>query len=432
MQGNSPKLFITRRFFPFFVTQFLGAFNDNLFKQALVVLITFTVASGGQSGLDPAMLVTIAAGLFILPFFLFSALAGQLADRYEKHQLIRIIKMVEVALMLLAAYGFWHGHSIFLLLVLFLMGTQSAFFGPVKYGVLPELINRDELINGNALIETGTFLAILLGTIAGGLLVLAEQGSVIIAYGLVLVAMMGFASSCAVPRTPNKNPDMPVHLNIFRETKNVMVLAMSKRTIWLAIVGISWFWFIGATFLAQLPSFVKTVLQGDEQVVTFLMCAFSIGIGVGSLLCNLILKGQISTKYMVWALFGMSVFIADFYAVILMNDLGQVSSGNNLQDLTAFLKAGHNIRIFVDFALIAICGGIYIVPLYALLQDQSPPHERARMIAANNIVNSLLMVMSAVLAIAIIAAGFDVADIFAVIAGLNALFYFYIRRLKVT
>ncbi len=269
MQESQFHLLKTKRFLPLFITQFLGAFNDNLFKNALVILITYVIAD--RAGMNPQVLVTMAAGVFILPFFLFSATAGQLADKYEKSHLIRIIKLVEIFLMIGAGIGFYFESPYFLLSVLFLMGTQSTFFGPIKYGILPEQLREDDLIGGNGIIESGTFIAILLGTIFGGLLILSDSGSTLISTMIVLVAISGWLISFQIPRTRPADPTLSVNYNFITETWNMISHARKNREVFLSILGISWFWLVGATFISQFSNYSKITLGGDEQVYTLLL-----------------------------------------------------------------------------------------------------------------------------------------------------------------
>jgi len=303
MHESQLHLLRTRRFLPLFVTLFLGAGNDNLFKNAIAVFVLYRIA--GQASLDGGILVTVAAGIFILPFFLFSATGGQLADKLDKALLIRAVKLAEVLIMALGAVALFTGDVYFMLGVLFLMGTQSAIFEPVKYSILPVHLHEDELIGGNAFLEAGTFVAILLGTIAGGLLVLIENGITVIATGIVGLALMGLAASFYIPRAEAPEPDLAINPNLMAETWATIRRATSKRAIFLSILGISWFWLIGATLLAQFPNLAKSVFNADNQVVTLLLVVTTIGIGLGSLLCDTILKGEVSAKYVPFAAFGM-------------------------------------------------------------------------------------------------------------------------------
>ena len=411
-----------QRFLPLFATQFLGAFNDNAFKNALVVLITYEVALG--AGGDAQIMVTAAAGLFILPFFLFSATAGQLADKLEKSRLIRIIKLVEILLMILAVVGFATGSVALLMGVLFCMGTQSTFFGPLKYGILPDHLKAEELIGGNALIEAGTFLAILFGTILSGLLVLSDGGRVTIMALVIVVAIGGYVASRFIPSAGPAAPELNINPNILGETLAILRHAASRREIILSILGISWFWLVGATFLSQFPTYSKDVLGADEQVLTLFLATFSIG--VGSLLCNRALKGEVTAKYVPLGALGMALLSYDLVAA---SARGMAGPEAELVGLLGFLSAAANWRIILDLLGIAICGGVYIVPLYTILQDRSAESHRARNIAANNIMNALFMVAAAVMVTAMLALSFTVTQVFLAVAVGNTLVAIYICKL---
>ena len=420
MSENQYHLFQTPRFLPLFVTQFLGALNDNLFKNALVILILYRVANA--AGLDGQILVTVAAGAFILPFFLFSATAGQLADKFEKSRLIRIIKLAEILIMGLAVAGFLWGDPYLMLAVLFLMGTQSTFFGPLKYAILPDHLHEDELISGNALIEAGTFLAILIGTILGGVMILTENGISLVSTSIVVLAVCGWLSSFFIPRAEPPSPDLKLNPNVLAETWNIIRAATSRRDIRLTILGISWFWLVGATFLTQFPGLAKNVIGADEHVVTLFLATFSIGIGLGSLLCNKLLAGEITAKYVPFGALGMTLFTLDlFFATS-----GLVPTPGELQGIAAFLSRPAAWRILADLTAISVCGGIFIVPLYAILQWRSEAAQRARTVAANNIVNALFMVVGAAGATLMLLAEMSVPDIFLVVASFNGVVAIYV------
>lgn len=393
----------SRRFFPFFAAQFLGAANDNFYKNALVILIAYRL--GGE---DAALQVTLAAGLFILPFFLFSASAGQLADRFDKARLVRLVKALEIIIMALGAAGFlWHQEGL-LLGVLFLMGAQSSLFGPVKYAILPAIVAERDLIGANALVEGGTFLAILLGTIAGGLLVLTPNGEIIVACTVVGLAVAGWAAALYVADVAPAAPNVRINLNIFTETAAIIRHAHANAAIYPPMLAISWFWLLGATFLAQFPNYAKGPLHADEQAVTLMLALFTIGVAVGSGLCGHLLKGRISLKIVPWSILLMSIFIIDLYFA---TPRGPIDGGPviALGDLIAMPRVW---RIMGDLTMIAVSGGFYIVPLYATIQKRSDPRHRARNIAALNVLNALFMVASAAIAAAMLAQGTGVAGIF--------------------
>ncbi|MEO5374123.1 MAG: acyl-[ACP]--phospholipid O-acyltransferase [Alphaproteobacteria bacterium] len=413
MRDGAFHLLARRRFLPLFIAQFLGAANDNIFKNALVILIIYRL--GEQAGAAPQVLVTAAAGVFILPFFLFSATAGQLSDRYEKSGLMRRVKLAEVGIALLGAWALMTATVPGMLVVLFLFGLQATFFGPLKYAVLPEHLAESDLINGNALIEGGTFLAILLGTIAGGMLVLTEGGTATVSVLMVVFATGGYGASLFLPPAHAGNPAVAVPVNILRETFTVLGMIRKRREIFLSVLGISWFWLVGATYLAQFPAFAKDVLQADQHAVTLMLTVFSVGIGIGSVLCGRMLKGEISARHVPFAALGMTLFAFDLW---LASSAGGAAAGT-IADLNQFLARPGAWRILADLLGLAVCGGIYIVPLYAILQARSDEAVRARVIAANNIMNAAFMVLSALAGAAMLAAGLSVPQVFLVTAIAN-------------
>ncbi|HEV7371771.1 acyl-[ACP]--phospholipid O-acyltransferase [Arenibaculum sp.] len=396
-------LLAKRRFGFLFATQFLGAFNDNLFKSALTILIAFRLVEG-EAG---ALLVTLAAGLFVLPFFLFSAHAGLLADKCQRSVMTRWIKGVEVGVMAFGAWAILAGSVPAMLALVFLMGAQSTYFGPIKYGLLPDHLGEDELLGGNALIEAGTFLSILLGTIAGGLVLVVPGGESWAAIGVVAVAVVGFALSFGIPDAPVRSPGLRVGFNLWAQTRDVVRHARSSRNAFLAILGISWFWFTGATFLSQFPAFVRDVLGGDETVVTLLLVCFSVGVGLGSLGCNRLLGGKVSARYVPAAAIAITAFTVDLY----LASSGRVPAAGAVS-AQAFLADPANWRVMADLLAIAVSGGMFVVPLYAILQTTSEPEHRSRDIAANNVVNSAFTVASALLCLALLAVGLSVPEIF--------------------
>ncbi|MCV2218411.1 MFS transporter [Thauera sp. Sel9] len=441
------KLMEQRRFLPFFLTQFLGAFNDNFYKNALVVLITFQAAR--LTELSPGVLVNLAAGLFILPFLLFSAIAGQFADKFEKSRLIRWTKLLEIGLMLLAALGFALMSLPLLLATLFLMGTQSAIFGPVKYAILPQMLDETELVGGNALVESGTFLAILLGTIVGGLLIEAPNGVAWVSAGTLAVAVLGYLSSRAIPPAAAVDPQMKIAWSPVRQTWQMIRFAADERTVFLSILGISWFWFYGAMFLSQFPGFAATVLGGDEKAVTLLLAVFSLGIALGSLLCERLSGKQVEIGLVPFGSIGLTLFGLDLWwasagleaagfgaAGLGAAGLGAAGSGAAgleagaaMRPLAELLAEPVVWRILFDLVMLSLCGGFYIVPLYALVQSRSAPSHRSRIIAANNILNALFMVAAAGLGAGLLVAGASVPQLFLATALLNAAVAIYIYTL---
>lgn len=404
-----------RRFWPLFASQFLGAGNDNVFKNAIAILVIYRLSE--LSPVAPEILVSVAAGLFILPFFLFSATAGQIADRYEKSGLIRRVKLAEIFIALLGAAALLIPSIPGMLFVLFLLGLQSTFFGPLKYAILPEQLAEDELVDGNALIEGGTFLAILLGTVAGGTLVLGEGGTATVAALMVGLAVAGWVASLYLPAARPGNPAIAIEANFLKEAGAVLGLVRRQRALFLSVLGISWFWLVGATYLAQFPAFAKQVLRADEQAVTLMLTVFSVGIGIGSVLCTRLLKGEISAHPVPFAALAMTFFAFDLW--LSGNGYGRTMDGAGVQTLEQFLARPAAWRVLIDLLLLAIAGGIYIVPLYTILQARSEAGERARVIAANNIVNAAFMVASAAGSAGLLALGFSVPELFLTVAILN-------------
>ena len=401
---NQLDLLHNRHFLPLFLTQFLGAFNDNVYKNALVIFIAFTQA--GRSGDNASVLVILAGGVFILPFFLFSAVAGQVADRYEKALLIRWIKSAEILIMGIALGGFLLQDIVVLMITLFLMGAQSTFFGPLKYGILPQHLAETELVGGNGLIQMGTYLAILGGTILGGVLVaIGERGPAVTGIVVILVACLGRLSSSYIPPAAASDPTLRLDWNPARQTMIVMQLAARPLLQLVTILAISWFWLVGATFLSLIPTYVRDVLHGDEYVATLLLTAFSVGIGSGSVLCERFSRGHIEPGLVLFGAAGISLLATDMY--FLDPAVSAVITG-----AAAFLSRWDTWHVLIDLALIGFFGGIYIVPLYAMLQHRSDPHQRARVIAANNICNALFMVVSAIIVIALVKAGYTPQQIF--------------------
>jgi acyl-[acyl-carrier-protein]-phospholipid O-acyltransferase/long-chain-fatty-acid--[acyl-carrier-protein] ligase len=424
MKTTQFALLNTRRFLPLFITQFLGAFNDNTFKNALVILITYRLAT--LAGLNAQILVTLAAGIFILPFFLFSSVAGQLADKYEKSHLISIIKIIEVFLMVLATLGFYLQSVPLLMSVLFLLGTHATFFGPLKYAILPDALRENELIAGNGLIEAGTFLSILLGTMFGGLLILHQYGEYIISAIVLVIAITGWIASLFIPKAENYDHTLKVNYNIIKETFTLLQYSKKRWDLFLAILGISWFWLIGATFLSEFPVFAKEILHANENVVTFFLTLFSIGMALGSLFCNKLLQGKVHATYVPLGALGITLFMVDLYFAAA--NVKVITTGE-LTGLSQFLHTFNGWRITIDLLLISICGGLYTVPLYAILQHRSEKEHRARVIASNNVMNALFMVFAAIGTVLMLKLGFTITQVFLTIAIVNAGVAIYICKL---
>ena len=414
------NLLNSKRFLPLFITQFFGAFNDNAFKNALLIWLTYDVAV--RNGQNPQIIVSIAAGLFILPFFLFSAIAGNLADYYEKSRLIQKIKQIEIILMLLCFLGFYLENIYILLVILFAMGAQSSFFGPLKYSLLPIHLKKNELILGNGIIEAGTFISILLGTIFGGIIIRTDNGTGIICIMLVFFAIIGYLSSCFIPITqPKRQNNNKIKLNIITQTIKIINHAKADKKVFSAIISISWFWMIGMVFLTQFPIYTKDIINGDEKIVTLFLSIFSIGIAIGSILCNKVLKGKITEKLIPYGLYGISLSIIVLFLLGLK--LQEINNIDQLININQFLFQNNNYGIYISFSLLslAVFAGIYIVPLYAIIQHYAKEEFLSRIIAANNIINALFMVLATILVITLFQLNLNINEIFLFIAILNIL-----------
>ena len=415
------RLLTERRFGPFFLTQLFGAFNDNVYKNALVILVAYHATA--YSSLDPNVLTNAAAGLFILPFVLFSASAGQIADKFEKSAIIRIIKAIEIAIMLIGGAGLLLHHLTLLFLALFMLGLHSTFFGPVKYAILPQALSEAELIGGNALVETGTFVAILAGTLIAGVLVALDNGIGWVCAMILAASLLGFLASLAIPKAPAAAASLTFDWNPFRETWSNLKFAKENRTVFLSLLGISWFWFYGAMFLSQFPNYSKAVLGGNEHVVTLLLALFSVGVAAGSLLCERLSGHKVEIGLVPFGSIGLSIFAVDlFFATpgsVVHADAGAWQ----------FLTQPGSWRVALDLFLIGMFGGFYIVPLYALIQTRCPPSHRSRVIAANNILNALFMVVAAGLAVAALKSGMTIPQLLLVTGVLNAAVALYIYAL---
>jgi hypothetical protein len=421
MPMNQFRLVTLRRFGPLFATQFLGALNDNIYKNALVIFIAFGVASADPGA--SSLLVILAGGIFILPFFLFSATAGLLADKYEKSMLIRRIKLAEVVIMAAGALGFYLGNLTWLLVVLFFMGAQSTLFGPLKYGILPQHLDETELTGGNGMIQMGTYLAILLGTILGGVLIAVKGAGVwLISVTVLAVAALGYAASRLIPRATPPDPGLAVSFNCVTQTMRVMGYARENATVFTGVLAISWFWFLGATFLSLVPSYTRDLLAGNEHVATVLLTAFSIGIGTGSLLCEKFSRGHIELGLVPLGLAGISLLAFDLFLA------GAPETGPGVATAGEFLQRPGSWRVLLDLAGIGLFGGLYIVPLYAMVQHRCNPLHRARIIAANNVLNALFMVCSAAITLALFRIGVPIPGIFLLLALANVLVFALLFR----
>ena len=415
---NQFALLRQRRFAPFFWTQFLGAGNDNLFKFAFTVMVTYQLQ---VSWLPPAKAGLVIGALFILPFLLFSATSGQVTDKHDKTAVIRFVKSLEIAIMLIAAIGFVSKSAAILLACVFLMGLHSTLFGPVKFAYLPQHLSEREITGGNGMVEMGTFVAILLGSVAGGLLIaLPGVGATYVAIGCVAAAVLGRITAQFVPASPATEPGLRINWNPVSETWRNLRLARQNTVVFRSLLGISWMWFFGVVFLANFPVFAKEVLHGDEHVASLLLVVFSVGIGAGSLMCELFSRRHVEIGLVPAGAIGMSLFAVDLYFA--SRGLPPVAS----QTVTQFVAQPQHWRVMADLGLLALCAGLYSVPMYALIQLRCQPTHRARIIAANNILNALFMIASSVGAGVMLSAGFTIPEVFLVTGLLNALVGVYI------
>ncbi|SEJ53604.1 MFS transporter [Paraburkholderia diazotrophica] len=421
--GSQFRLLRERRFAPFFWTQFLGAMNDNVFKIGFTSLVTYQAAR--FSGVNADTAAFLISAIFILPFVLFSATSGQVADKYDKAMLTRFVKSFEIGVMLVGGAGFWLHDALLLYLCTFLMGVHSTVFGPVKYAYLPQHLDKTELVGGNGMVEMGTFVAILLGTIAGGAAAGSEaHGAAILAFGCVAIALIGRVASGFVPQSAPSQPDLRINWNPISETWRNLKLARENRTVFLSLLGISWLWFVGATFLSSFFRFAKDVLSANPDVVTVLLATFSIGIGTGSLLCERLSKKRIEIGLVPLGSIGISVFAIDLFFAS-----HALPKAAHLLTVAEFMTQPAHWRVLADLFLLAMFGGFYSVPLYALIQSRSQPSHRARIIAANNILNSLFMIVSSLMAVGLTSAGVGIPGLFLVTALLNVIVAVYIYSL---
>jgi len=418
---NQFALLRQRRFAPFFWTQFSGAANDNLFKFAFTVMVTYQLQI---SWLPPAMAGLVIGALFILPFLLFSATSGQLADKYDKRTLIIFVKRLEMLIMALAAWGFFSANIPILLGCTFLMGLHSTLFGPVKFAYLPHHLNERELMGGNGMVEMGTFVAILLGNVAGGLIIaMPEIGAHHVGFSCIGVAILGRVVSHYIPASPATDPGLKINWNPFTETVRNLKLAHGNLVVFRSLLGISWMWFFGAVFLSQFPSFAKEVLHGNEQVASLLLVVFSIGIGTGSLLCEVVSRRHVEIGLVPLGAIGMSVFAIDLYFA------SRGLPPSPVMSLASFVAQPAHWRVMADLALLSLFAGLYSVPMYALIQLRAQVTHRARIIAANNILNALFMIASSVIAGTLLGLGMTIPQIFLLVGLANAVVAFYIFML---
>ncbi|WP_257288309.1 MFS transporter [Endozoicomonas sp. SESOKO2] len=386
-QQSQLALLGKKRFLPFFLTQFLGAFNDNLYKNSLLLMAAFAAAESLPFNSD--LYINLAAGLFILPFFLFSSAAGQICDKYEKSMIIRRIKLLEIVIMAVASGFILTQNYLVLLALLFLMGIQSAFFGPVKYAIIPQHLNENELMGGNALVEMGTFVAILVGTLGAGILTEQPDATVWIAISVVLFAILGYLASLFIPKATAAAPDLKINWNLFQQSLIMIRKTRSNDSVHKSIIAISWFWALGAAYLTQLPNLASETLKGSPEVVSIMLAMFIIGVAAGSLFCGQLSKGRVEPGIVPIGALGLSLFGIDLYFAI------TPATTTNLLSISAFVENAENLRVLLDLGMIGFFSGLFIVPLYAMVQQRTPANLRAQTIAALNVQNSFYMVVSA-------------------------------------
>ncbi len=402
-----------KQFAGLFWTQLFGALNDNFLKTAMVTLITFKGVS--MAGLDANSLVAAAGGLFILPFFIFSPIAGQLSDKYEKTYIVRLTKIWELVIMAVGVLGFYLGSFPLLMLVLFLMGVQSAFFGPAKYSMIPQIVAPEKLMASNAYVELGTFLAILLGTIGGGLAADSDYSAHIISVGILLLALCGIFTSRWLLPIPRGVPDLKIHWNPIPQFKEMWTLLRERTAVYNSVLAISWFWFFGAGILSVLPIYVKEFLKGDASVATAFLTMFTVGIGIGSVLSEKFSHERVEIGLVPLGSLGMSIFMIDLFLIW----PSWIGSQSELMSFTQFVATYEGKRLLVDFLMTSIFGGLFIVPLYALVQERSHPESRSRVVAANNVMNALFMVVSSLLVMVFYHFKLSLPQIFLALALMN-------------
>ena len=422
MESNQLYLFKDRRFLPIFIVQFCGCLNDSILKNSLIILVTFKLAK--ELPLPSYVLVMLANVIFIMPFVFFASLAGQIADRYERSTIVKIIKLIEIAIVAASIYGFYNTNLVVLFCCIAFMGIHSTFFGPIKYSVLPDKLHKNELLGANGFVEAGTFLSILIGTMMGGFYNFNSNFVITIA---VIIAVTGLVASFFMPKSNNSNADIKINLNIVEETIAIVKYTSSKNQVYLAILGISWFWFIGAAIMAQIPSLTRDTLGADENVANLFLAIFSIGVGVGSFWCNKFFANKITTKYVFIAAMGISLFGTDlFFASKIMSVSYEPI---HLKSISEFLSKLHYLRILLDLFFLAAISGLYVVPLFAVMQYFTLPAYRSRVIAANNLINSFFMAGSTIILSLLFYMDFSIPSVILMVSMLNMVVAIYIYQL---
>lgn len=422
MTTNKLYLFKDKRFLPLFIVQFCGCFNDNILKNALIILITYKLV--GLTLYSTATMLLAANAVLILPFIVFSGVAGQLADKYERSTLVKVIKLSEIFIVSFATYGFYESNIAILYASIALMGTHSTFFGPLKYSILPDHLEKEELLGANGFVEAGTFISILIGTILGGFYNSIAEIVIVL---MILTAVVGFIASFFVPRSNNENPSIEINKNILMESFNIVKYSYSKKHVFLSLLGISWFWFIGAAILSQIPLLTRDVFAADESVANLFLAVFSIGVGLGSFWCNKLFEDEITTKYLFMAAIGISICGIDLFFASRISTVHHEL--DQLRNIYTFLSKLHNWRILLDLFLLSAISGLYAVPLFAVMQYFSSPIYRSRVIAANNVLNALFMVASALFLQVMFFLGCSVPTVILLVSLLNIAVAVYIFNL---
>lgn len=420
-QASQFTLLGQRRFLGFFITQALGALNDNIFKQALILAILYKLSLAGDRGIW----VNLCALLFILPFFVCSALAGQFGEKFAKDLLIRRIKLAEIVIMLVGAVGLWFGQLWLMLLALFAMGVHSALFGPVKYSILPQLLDEPELLGGNGLVEMGTFLAILFGTIAAGVMMASADYAPVVSIAILAVAGCGYLASRFIPSVAASSPALRLDWNLFRQTRATLRMGLAQApAVSRSMIGNSWFWFVGAVYLTQIPAYAMDWLHGDETAVSLILTVFSVGIALGSLLCERLSGRRVEIGLVPFGAAGLSLF-----GLLLWWHSGSVPAAPIPYDWWQLLHLGAAWWALLDVLGLGLFGGFYIVPLYTLIQSRTAPDQRSRVIAANNILNALFMVVSAIVSMLLLGVvGLSIPELFLAVSLLNLAVNAYLFR----
>lgn len=414
-------VFKEKKFFPLFWTQFFGALNDNFFKNALVMFITYK--SVVLWGLGSASLVAMAGGVFILPFFIFSATAGQIADKFDKSDVIRNVKKLELIIMLVAGFGFYLDNYYILMVVLFLMGTQSAFFGPCKYGVIPELVGEDDLVSANAVVASGSFVAILIGTTLGGIATGLEDAAHFVSLGVIVFALVGIYASRKHVKVEARDPKIKIDYSLFKPTWDILKITRKNKKVFYAVMGISWFWFLGAAILSLLPGLCKEIFGGNETVSTAFLAMFTIGMGFGAFFCEKLSGKKVEMGIVPWASLWMSIFMIDLFYVGYTWSAGTSESLISIQE---FVTQNNSIRALFDLFMISSFGGMFIIPQLAYIQKFSKRDEVARTIAGNNIWNAIFMVTAAGILMKLHSLDFTIPQIFCIFAITNFFFAIFI------